>query len=59
MRSGTKLLLDVACDNRLYWVPPGLSPEFAAQLRKVAWQVVQENSPAGKAENAQQKPPGQ
>ena len=43
--------------ENLTFVPPGLSPEFAAQLRKVAWQVVQEDSPAGKAENAQQKPP--
>jgi len=45
--------------ENLTFVPPGLSPEFAAQLRKVAWQVVKESSPAGKSENAQQKPPGQ
>jgi hypothetical protein len=43
----------------LTFVPPGLSPEFAAHLRKVAWQVVQEDSPAGKAESAQQRLPGQ
>ena len=43
----------------LAFVPPGLSPEFAAHLRTVAWQVIQENSPVSKAENAQQKPPGQ
>jgi Domain of unknown function (DUF4886) len=45
--------------ENLAFIPPGLSPEFAAHLRKIAWQVVQEDSPAGKAENAQQKPPGQ
>jgi Domain of unknown function (DUF4886) len=45
--------------ENLAFVPAGLSPEVAAHLRKVAWQVVQEDSPAGKAENAQQKPPGQ
>ena len=45
--------------ENLTFVPPGLSPEFAAHLRTVAWQVVQEDSPVSKAENAQQKPPGQ
>jgi hypothetical protein len=44
--------------ENLAFVPSGLSPEFAAQLRKVASQVVQD-SPAGKAANAQPKPPGQ
>jgi hypothetical protein len=37
--------------ENLSFVPPGLPPEFAAHLRKVAWQVVQENSP----DNVQQK----
>ena len=31
--------------ERLTFVPPGIAPEFATQLRKVAWQVVQMNSP--------------
>jgi hypothetical protein len=43
----------------LAFVPPGLSPEFAAHLRKVAWQVVQESAPEGKAEKAPPKQPGQ
>jgi hypothetical protein len=44
--------------ENLTFVPPGLSPEFAAHLRKVAWHVVQEHAPEGKAESAQQKQPG-
>lgn len=31
--------------EKLAFVPPGIAPEFAAQLRKVAWQVVQVTSP--------------
>jgi len=38
--------------EKLTFVPPGLDAEFAAQLRRVAWQVVQENSPMAKAEKA-------
>jgi hypothetical protein len=45
--------------ENLAFVPPGLSPEFAAHLRKVAWQVVQEDSPEGKADSGQQKQPRQ
>ena len=45
--------------ENLAFVPPGLSPEVAAHLRKVAWQVVQEDTNKGKAEEGQPKPPGQ
>ena len=37
--------------ENLTFVPVGLSPEFAAHLRQVAWQVVLENSNAGQAGN--------
>lgn len=36
--------------ENLSFVPPGVKPEFAAQLRKVSWQVVQERLPANKAD---------
>lgn len=42
--------------ENLPFVPSGLSPEFAAQLRKVASQVIQEESPTGKTENQQNSP---
>jgi len=45
--------------ENLAFVPPGLSPEFAAHLRKVAWQVVQEVAPESQAENGTSKSPGQ
>jgi hypothetical protein len=32
----------------LAYVPPGLAPEFAAHLRRVAWQVVQETAAASR-----------
>jgi hypothetical protein len=34
--------------EKLAFVPPGIAPDFAAQLRKVAWQVVQETAPASR-----------
>lgn len=37
--------------ENLAFVPAGLSPEFAAHLRQVAWQTVVENSNAGQAGN--------
>jgi hypothetical protein len=43
--------------ENLTFVPAGLSPEFAAHLRQVAWQVVQENSPAGQFENQKKTGP--
>ena len=33
---------------KLAFVPPGIGPEFAAHLRVVAWQIVQENAPASR-----------
>lgn len=32
--------------ERLSFVPPGISAEFAAYLRQVAWKIVQETAPA-------------
>jgi hypothetical protein len=32
--------------EKLPFVPPGVAPEFAAQLRRVAWRIVQEIAPA-------------
>ncbi len=32
--------------EKLAFVPPGIAPEFAAHLRRVAWQTVQEVKPA-------------
>lgn len=34
--------------EKLAFVPPGIAPEFAAHLRHVAWEVVQETAPAGR-----------